>query len=375
MDPYTRVRAEISMDALTHNFKEIEKNLKEGTKILAVVKADAYGHGAVPVSRHLESLESIWGFAVATPEEAMELRHAGIEKPLLILGIVFPQNFEELIQAKVRLAVSDLTFAQALNEAAGRCKMKALVHLALDTGMTRIGFRYTKECLDEIEKISRLPDLSIEGAFTHFARADEVDRSPALVQLSLYNSFLSALEERGIHIPMRHTANSAGIIRVPEAQMELVRSGIINYGVYPSDEVEKDVVKLCPVMSVKSHVTFVKKVPPGVQISYGGTYTTKEERIIATIPVGYADGYPRGLSNKGWVLIHGQKAPICGRVCMDQFMVDVTDIMPVRPGDEVTLLGRDGNEEITAEEMGNISGRFSYELLCCVSQRVPRIYV
>ncbi len=375
MDPYTRVRAEISLDALTHNFKEIEHNLKEGTKILAVVKADAYGHGAVPVSRHLEGLESIWGFAVATPEEAMELKSAGIQKPVLILGIVFPQNFEELIRHEVRLAVSDLSFALALNDAARRCGRKAFVHLALDTGMTRIGFRHTEDCLDEIEKISRLPEIYIEGAFTHFARADEEDRSPALVQLSVYQDILSDLEKRGISVPMRHTANSAGIIRVPEAQTELVRSGIINYGVYPSEEVERDVVRLRPVMSIKSHVTFVKAVPAGVQISYGGTYTTSEERMIATIPVGYADGYPRGLSNKGHVLIHGRKAPICGRVCMDQFMVDVTDIMPVACGDEVTLLGKDGTEEITADDLGNLSERFSYELLCCISQRVPRVYI
>lgn len=220
-----------------------------------------------------------------------------------------------------------------------------------------------------------LPNLEIEGIFTHFARADEYDRSPALIQLERYLDFLNLLKDAGITIPLLHCSNSAGIIRVPEANLSMVRAGITIYGIYPSNEVERDKIKLETAMEIKSHISYLKDVTPGTAISYGGTFVASKPMKVATIPVGYADGYPRQLSGKGWVLIHGQKAPILGRVCMDQFMVDVTDIPDTKSGDEVTLIGRDGNEVITAEEFGELSGRFSYEFICCISKRVPRVYI
>ena len=375
MENYRRIKALISLDAVRYNFEQMKNNIKEGTKIIAVIKADAYGHGAVPIASMIQEYDYIWGFATATAQEALQLRRAGIVKPILILGLVFEEYYEELIRNDVRMAVCDFDTAKRFHEAALAVGKKGLIHLAADTGMTRIGFKDNEESLEEIRRIYQLENIEIEGLFTHFARADEYDRTPAMVQLERYVHFSKLLEENGIHIPLHHCSNSAGIIRVPEANMNIVRAGITIYGIYPSEEVEKDIVKLEPVMSLKSHVTFVKEVEPGTQVSYGGTYTTDHVTKLATIPVGYADGYPRTLSNKGWVLIHGKKAPIRGRVCMDQFMVDVTDIPEIKKGDEVTLLGSDGEENISADTLGDLSGRFSYELLCGISKRVPRIYI
>lgn len=375
MEKYSRIKALISLDAVKYNFEQMKKNIKEGTRIVAVIKADAYGHGAVPIAAMLEKYDYIWGFATATAQEALQLRRAGITRPVLILGLVFEEYYEELAKNEVRMAVCDYETACKFNHAAAVCGKKALIHLAADTGMTRIGFKDSEESLEEIRRIYKLENVQIEGLFTHFARADEYDRAPAMVQLERYLKFADLLEQSGIHIPLHHCSNSAGIIRVPEANLNLVRAGITIYGIYPSEEVEKDVVKLLPVMSLKSHISYIKDVEPGTQVSYGGTYTTKKLTRLATIPVGYADGYPRMLSNKGWVLIHGKKAPICGRVCMDQFMVDVTDIPDAKTADEVTLLGTDGEEEITADTIGDLSGRFSYEFVCDISKRVPRIYM
>ena len=375
MEKYSRIKALISLDAVKYNFEQMKKNIKEGTKIVAVIKADAYGHGAVPIAAMLEKYDYICGFATATAQEALQLRRAGITRPILILGLVFEEYYEELAKNEVRMAVCDYETACKFNHAAAACGKKALIHLAADTGMTRIGFKDSEESLEEIRRIYELENVQIEGLFTHFARADEYDRAPAMVQLERYLKFADLLEQSGIHIPLHHCSNSAGIIRVPEANLNLVRAGITIYGIYPSEEVEKDIVKLLPVMSLKSHISYIKDVEPGTQVSYGGTYTTKKLTRLATIPVGYADGYPRMLSNKGWVLIHGKKAPICGRVCMDQFMVDVTDIPEAKTADEVTLLGTDGEEEITADTIGDLSGRFSYEFVCDISKRVPRIYM
>ena len=249
------------------------------------------------------------------------------------------------------------------------------MHLALDTGMSRIGFLDNEESLETILRIAKLPNLEIEGMFTHFARADETDKTPAYVQLKRYNQFADALEKKGIQIPIKHCSNSAGIIRMPESNMDMVRAGITIYGIYPSDEVEREIIKLQPAMEIKSHITYIKEVGPDIGISYGATYVTKEPTMVATIPVGYADGYPRSLSNKGYVLIHGKKAPILGRVCMDQMMVDVTQIPEAKELDEVTLMGRDHGVCLSAEELGRLSGRFSYEFVCDISKRVPRIYV
>lgn len=375
MKKYERVRAMISLDAIAHNFEEMRKQIKKETKMIAVIKADGYGHGAVAIAHLIHDYDYIWGFATATAEEALELRKAGVTKPVLILGLIFEEFYAELVDKDIRVAVCDLNTARKLDEEARRQGKKIHIHLAVDTGMSRIGYADIPDNVQEIKQISMLPNLEIEGLFTHFARADEYDRSPALLQLDRYLTFCGMLEQAGIHIPVRHCSNSAGIIRVPEANLSAVRAGITIYGIYPSNEVEKDIIKVEPAMELKSCVSYVKSLEAGCEISYGGTYVTRRHSRVATIPVGYADGYPRGLSGKGWVLIHGRRAPILGRVCMDQFMVDVTDIPDVKAGDEVTLIGKDHDSCIRVEELGDLCGRFSYEFVCEISKRVPRIYI
>jgi alanine racemase len=375
MKKFERVKAVVSLDAIAHNFAEMKKNIAKGTKIVAVIKADGYGHGAEAIARLIEDYDYIWGFAVATPEEALQLRTFGVKKPILILGIVFEEYFTQMIAKEIRLTVCTYEMAQKLSEEAQRQGRDVHIHIGLDTGMSRIGFADRQESVEEIKKISQLPNLKIEGMFTHFARSDETDRSPAIDQLNRYLNFAKLLEDAGIQIPMKHCSNSAGIIRVPEANLNAVRAGITIYGIYPSNEVERDIVKLIPAMELKSHISYIKTVEPGAAFSYGGTFTAKKEMKVATIPVGYADGYPRSLSNKGWVLIHGKKAPILGRVCMDQFMVDITKIPDAKAGDEVTLIGKDGKEFISIEKFGDLSGRFSYEFACDISKRVPRVYI
>ena len=375
MKKFERVKAVVSLDAIAHNFEEMKKNIADGTKIVAVIKADGYGHGAEAIARLIEEYEYIWGFAAATAEEAIQLKDAGVKKPVLILGLVFEEYFQELIQKEVRMTVCDYDMAKALSEEAVRQGRQVHIHIGLDTGMSRIGFEDKPESVEEIKRIAALSNVEIEGMFTHFARADETDKSPAEDQLKRYLAFVELLEKAGVQIPLKHCSNSAGIIRMPEANLNMVRAGITIYGIYPSAEVERDIVKLIPAMELKSHVAFVKDLPAGTAISYGGTFASETDLRVATIPVGYADGYPRTLSNKGWVLIHGQKAPILGRICMDQFMVDVTHIADVKHGDEVTLIGRDGDESIHIDELGDLSGRFSYEFACDISKRVPRVYI
>ena len=374
MKRYDRVKAVVSLDAIAHNFEEMRKNIAADTKIMAVIKADGYGHGAQAIAMLIHDYPYIWGFAVATPEEAIELRDSGVTKPVLILGLVFEEYFPELISRDISLTVAGFSMAEKLDQEAGRQKKKVHIHLAVDTGMSRIGFADNEESVEEIRKIAGLENVQIEGMFTHFARADEKDKAPATAQLRRYLKFSELLENAGVRIPLRHCSNSAGIIRMPEANLNAVRAGVILYGLYPSEDVEKEPVPLKPVMELKSHIAYIKTVEAGVQISYGGTFTTQRETRVATIPVGYADGYARGLSNKGSVLIRGKRAPILGRVCMDQFMVDVTDIPQAQELDEVVLLGRSGDEQITMEELGELSGRFNYEFACCISKRVPRIY-
>lgn len=375
MKKFERIKAVVSLGAIEHNFREMRKNIAADTKMIAVIKADGYGHGAKEIAGLVKDYDYIWGFAVATAEEAAELRMSGVTKPILILGIVFEECYPELVKYDIRPAVCEFEAAKGLSEEAVSQGKTVHIHLALDTGMSRIGFADEPESIEEIKKISQLDNLEIEGMFTHFARADEYDRSPAMVQLDRYLRFADKLEESGVYIPIRHCSNSAGIIRMPEANLNVVRAGITIYGIYPSDEVEKDVVKLRPAMELISHVSYVKDLKPGSQISYGGTFVTEKPMKVATIPVGYADGYPRRLSNKGYVLLHGKKVPILGRICMDQFMVDVSDITDVKKGDQVTLIGQDGEEFISVDELGDLSGRFSYEFLCGISKRVPRVYV
>ena len=370
----SRIQADIDLDAFAFNLESIKNNLKEDTKIITVLKADGYGHGALPLAREAVKDPRVWGVAVATVEEAEELRQGGIRKPLLILGYTYEENYEQIAREEFRPAVFKLSMARKLSQAAVKNNTVVNVHIKIDTGMSRIGYRDLETAVPEIMEISRLPGIRIEGLFTHFARADEKKTDPAYVQFRKFQEFQKALEAQGLEIPICHCSNSAGIIRMPEANLNAVRAGVILYGLYPSEGVEKEPVPLKPVMELKSHIAYIKTVEAGVQISYGGTFTTQRETRVATIPVGYADGYARGLSNKGSVLIRGKRAPILGRVCMDQFMVDVTDIPQAQELDEVVLLGRSGDEQITMEELGELSGRFNYEFVCCLSKRVPRIY-
>ena len=369
-----RVRADIDLDAVLYNMESMHKKLKPGTKIAAVVKADAYGHGAVEISRVLENLPYLWGYAVATNNEAMQLVEAGRKKPIIILGLSFPEQFEEIVENDLRPAVCTYETAQALSDIAAEKNKVCRIHIKVDKGMSRIGFQVTLESADTVARISKLPNIMIEGIFTHFARADESSKAPAYEQFKQFEKMIAMVEEKGVQIPLKHCSNSAGIVEIPECNMDMVRAGITLYGLWPSEEVDKTKISLKPVMSLRSRVAYVKELLPGRQISYGGTFTVKKKMTVATVPVGYGDGYARGLSNKGWVLIKGQKAPICGRVCMDQCMVDVTDIPGVKIGDTVTLLGKDADEEITMEQLGELSGRFNYEFACLITPRVPRIY-
>ncbi|MCI6537353.1 alanine racemase [uncultured Eubacterium sp.] len=375
MKEYRRICADIDLDALTHNLDEIHRCISEGTKIIAVVKANGYGHGAVPLAEVMEKREDIWGYAVATPEEAEELYTNGMKKPILILGYTFPEYDAQIVKEELRPAVFSLIRAKQLSEEALRQDKICKIHIKLDTGMSRIGFQVTEQSADEIAQIAKLPHIMIEGIFTHFSKADETDKTFTKKQETAYEQMITWLKERRVSIPVHHVSNSAGIVDLPEYNKDIVRAGIILYGLWPSDEVDKEHIDLQPLLSLKSHVVHVKELEPGRIISYGGTFEVEHPMRIATVPVGYADGYPRSLSNKGYVLIHGKRAAICGRVCMDQMMVDVTEIADVCPGDEVTIIGRDGAECITLEELGDLSGRFNYEFACDLNKRIPRVYV
>ena len=375
MKKYSRIRADIDLDAVLYNFENMKANIRPGCKITAVIKADGYGHGSVQIAELMEPFDYMWGFAVAAADEAFRLRRAGIRKPIMLLGYTFDEFYEDLIRENVRICVFDYDTAVKVSDAAFTAKKKAIIHIALDTGMSRIGFRDNDASVAEIVKIAKLPNIEIEGLFTHFARADEVSIDPAVRQLERYNAFAEKVEKAGVDIPIHHVSNSAGIIRLREANKDMVRAGITVYGLMPSADVETDIVPLKPVMSLVSHISYVKDIEAGDEVSYGGTFKAEKTMRVATIPVGYADGYPRMLSGKGYVLIKGRKAPILGRVCMDQFMVDVTDIEGAKRGDEVVLLGKQGDERITAEELGDISGRFNYELVCDISKRVPRNFI
>ena len=373
MNRYLRCYAEISLEAIGHNIREVKKRLPEGVKLLGVVKANAYGHGAVPVASYLEN--QVDYFATATIEEAVELRENGISAPILILGYVSPSQYGDLVEYDITQTIDSYAQALALEKEAARQNRKAKAHLAVDTGMTRIGFQVTEHDADVAAKIADLPHIELEGRFTHFSCADQDDKTYCSMQMEIYDKMTALLAERGVTIPLRHICNSAGIMEFDDHRFEMVRSGIITYGIYPSEEVKKERLDLIPALSWKSHVIHVKEVGPGIGVSYGATYVTEKPMTrIATVSAGYADGYPRALSNQGCVLIHGKKAPIIGRICMDQMMVDVTDIPDVQVEDVVTLVGTDGDETITIEEIANPAARFDYEMLCDISSRVTRVY-
>ncbi len=369
-----RIYAEINLDAICNNVKETIKTVGENVDVLAIIKADAYGHGALRTAKALSEI-GINHFGVATAEEAMQLRKNGIDGKILILDYTFEECYGELIDNGITSTVFEYNHAKKLNDIAGILGKKADIHIKLDTGMGRIGFIPSDESFEIIKKIYILENITVSGIYTHFACADMTDKTMTYSQIEKFDSFCKKLEENGISIPVKHLCNSAGIMEFSSAYANMVRNGIITYGLYPSDEVDKTKINLTPAMSIKSHVVYVKEVEENFTVSYGATFITNSKTKIATIPIGYADGYPRSLSNKGRVLIKGKSAPIIGRVCMDQMMVDVTGIEDVKQGDVVTIVGCDGEEKITVEELANNSGSFNYEFVCNVNKRVPRVYI
>lgn len=372
MERYLRTYAEIDLNAVLDNINEIKKRVEKNTKVMAVIKADGYGHGAVALGDFLKTEVDYYG--VATIEEALELRYEGIELPILILGYTSPSQYTDLVKNDITQTIYTLEMAKEISKVGEACGKQAKIHIALDTGMTRIGLDVDEIGISVVEKISTLPNLLIEGLFTHFATADEKEKSYSKLQMDRYDNFVKLLERREIHIPIKHMCNSAGIIEFDHHRFDMVRAGIIIYGLYPSEEVDKNAVKIKPALAWRTHVINVKSVDEGHGVSYGKTFITRSKTKIATLSVGYADGYPRALSSKGRVLIHGEYAPIIGRICMDQMMIDVTHINDVEIEDEVTLVGKDGDNIISVEELAGMSGSFNYEFVCGIGKRVPRVY-
>lgn len=370
---YNRVQAVINLDNIRHNISAMKSLVDKDKKMLAVIKADAYGHGAVEVAEALDDLADF--YAVAFIDEALELRRAGIDKPILILGYTDPVDYELLLKYDVRPAMYETDDAQKLSDLAVSMGIKAKVHIKVDTGMGRIGFSCDDTGVEKIAEISNMPGIEVEGIFTHYAKADEIDKTAANGQLEKFRWINRQLVGLGIHIPVRHISNSAGIMEMDNSDFDMVRSGIVTYGLYPSEEVDKSIVELRPAMSLMSKVIFVKDVKAGTGIGYGWSYIADHDIRVATVSAGYADGYPRAQSNKGRVIIHGEYAPIIGRVCMDQFMVDVSHIDGVQVRDDVILIGRDGDKEVTVEEVAEPANSFNYELVCNISRRVPRTYI
>ena len=367
-----RTWAQIDLDALKYNFNNIRSVLKPGVKVMSVIKADAYGHGVIECARTLLECGTD-AFAVATASEALELRRAGFNTPTLIIGAVDKDDFARLIENDITLSISDLESAVLLSEAAKKANKTVKIHIKLDTGMSRLGFSASDKAgtVSRILELSKLPNIETEGIFSHFACADEYDTEYTNMQFKRFCGLTDALEAGGLKIPIKHIANSAAIIMYPETHLDMVRPGIILYGYYPSECVDRSVIPLKPVMSVKSRVTLVKEAEKGVGVSYGKVYITEGKTKIATVPIGYADGYPRALLKKAKMEAGGGIAPVIGRICMDQCMIDVTNVNNIEIGDEVTVFG---NGKITADDMAKWMGSISYEVLCLVARRVPRIY-
>lgn len=370
---YLRTYCKIDLGAVRRNMINIREKAGDDPMLMAVIKADGYGHGACEIGRAIEDLVDYYG--VATIEEAVALRESGLKNSILILGYTSPSQYAMNLDYDIDQTIYSFDTAKKMSEKAVEMNKTAMIHIALDTGMTRIGITPDENGLEIVKEIASMPGIKIKGMFTHFSCADMIDKTYTYDQMERYDNFVQMLEEVGIHIPVKHICNSAGIMEFDHHRYDMVRSGIITYGLYPSDEVDLQCIELAPVMSWYSHVVNIMEPEMNRGVSYGATYVTDHPCRLATISIGYADGYPRGLSNKGWVLIRGKKAPIVGRVCMDQMMVDITDIEGVEIEDLVTLIGRDGDEVITVEEMGDLSGRFNYEFVCDVSPRVKRIYV
>mgnify|MGYP002510482760 FL=1 len=373
MKQFDRVYAKIYLDRIEKNMEAMQRNLTAGTMIIGVVKADGYGHGAVAVAKTINRFVS--AFATATVEEALQLRKHGVKKGILVLGAVPPGRFDVLIQEGIRPSIFHLAQAQLLSERAVSMGKTAKIHVAVDTGMSRIGVDPTVESARVVKEMSMLPGIEIEGMFTHFARADEADKTSAEKQLRKFKTFIHMVHDLGVTIPICHCSNSAGIMDMREANLDAVRAGITIYGLYPSDEVKKSAVPVEPAMELKSFLTNIKEIEPGTEVSYGGTFRAESFVRVGTVSIGYADGYPRNLSGCGHVLVCKKRAPVLGRICMDQLMIDLTEIPEAKEWDEVTLIGRDGREEITMEEIALKSGGFHYELPCLIGKRVPRLYV
>ncbi len=368
---YRPTFAEINLGSARKNLKTVRSLIGETTKVLAVVKADAYGHGVERIARVFDE-EGVEFFGVASLDEAGNLRRLGIKKPILVLGQILPEEAEGVFKFNVIQAVSDLEIVRRLNRIAERKNKTSLIHIKVDTGMGRLGF-WHKEAIRFIREINKLKNVFIDGIFTHFPSADE-DSDFTNQQIQDFRTLIRELKREGIDIPNKHIANSMAVIGFKDSHMNLVRPGLMLYGIYPKEGLKID-LRLEPVMSLQTKIIFLKEVPPGRSISYGRTHITKKPTKIATIPVGYGDGYLRGLSNKAWVLIRGRRAPIIGRICMDLSMVDVGGIPEIKIGDEVVLIGRQGKEAISAEELASLCNTIPYEIVCSIGRRVPRVYL
>lgn len=366
-----RTYLKIDLNRLEHNFNSVRNKLPSTVKVLGVIKANAYGHGAVEIGRFLDDKCDFFG--VACIEEAIELKRSGIKTPILILGRVFPFDIEAAVKYDIRIPIFSYTDAVALSEEAVKQNKSVPFHFCIDTGMSRIGFQVNEENADICKRITELPNIFAEGLFSHFATADETDLSKAVEQRNKYKSFCDMLGDRGIEIPIKHLNNSAGIMNFDE-YFDMCRMGIITYGLYPSEEVDKSLLDIEPIMSWYTKISHIKVLEPEREISYGGTYKTDKPTKVATIPIGYADAFPRCLSNKGKVIINGKYAKILGRVCMDQFMVDVSDI-DCNVNDEVVIVGTQKDAYISMEELSNSAYSFNYELPCRIPARVNRVYV
>jgi len=367
--------AEVNLDNIAHNVREIRRITNKRAEIMGVVKADAYGHGVMETARTLLN-NGVSRLAVSMLDEAIQLRKNGIEVPILILSYTDPIRAEEIIQNNVTQTVFSHELACALSDAAVKLKKSVKIHIKIDTGMTRVGFKPGYSAVKDVVRISKLPGIIIEGLFTHFASADEKDKSYTYMQFERFMSICNELNRIGLYIPVKHVANSAGIMEFPEMHLDMVRPGIILYGMYPSDEVDKTKIDLKPAMTLKANVILVKNVEKNTCISYGRIFTTSRDSSIATIPIGYADGYTRLLNGKAKVLINGEYAPVVGKICMDQCMVDVTDMTKkVSVGDEVVLFGKQGQNEIAVEDIAAGIGTINYEIVCLIGKRVPRVYI
>ena len=361
----------VSLKAIRNNLKHLKKKVGKDIKILACVKTDAYGHGIEKVSKAIH--KEVDYLAVASVEEGVFLRKIGIKLPILILNCILPDEAEKIVKYNLSQTLCSLKVADALDKEASKRNKKAKVHIDIDTGMGRIGVRLP-DAVDFIKKVKKLKNLNIEGIYTHFPSADESDGNFTYQQIKTFGNLIKKLETIGIEIPLKHTANSAAIMNFTKSYFNMVRPGLMVYGYYPSPSVKK-AVKLEPALSLRTRIVCLRKLPKGATISYGRTYTTPRTSMIATLPIGYGDGYSRALSNKGEVIIHGKRAPIVGRICMDQTMVDVSKIPGVKIDDEVVLIGKQKNETITVEEVAAKIGTIPYEVVCMIGKKVKREYI